>query len=374
MYKSYKFFSLLTWLLLAAFLVTGCGGGGEQKQATDVKSDETKATKKIGIVLSSGGRGDKSFNDAAIAGLERAKKELGIEYKDIQPKEVAEDEKSLEFLAKEKYDLVIGVGFMMGDALAKVAAKYPESKFAIIDFHYDKGTPKNVVELNFKEHEGSFLAGVLAAMTSKSNTVGFVGGMNMPLIHRFEGGFSQGVKAVKPDAKILVGYAGTDPAAFNNPTKGKEIALDQIAKGADVIYHASGGTGQGVFEAATAKNIYAIGVDSNQNYVKPGFVIASMLKRVDVAVFNTVNNVVQDKYQGGVSSVFGLKEDGVGLTDLNKLTVEETTGVPAEDQSKIQKAKDSISQEAKAKVEEYKNKIISGQLTVEDWITGKPAK
>ncbi len=365
-----KLWALITGLILLAFMATGCGGGEKQ---TATSQESAKEAKKIGIVLSTGGRGDKSFNDAAIAGLEKAKKELGIEYKDVQPKEVAEDEKSLDFLAKEKYDLVIATGFMMGEALEKVAAKYPDTKFAIIDYHYDKGTPKNVVELNFKEHEGSFLVGVLAASTTKTNTVGFVGGMNMPLIHRFEGGYVQGVKAIKPDAKILVGYAGTDPGAFNNPTKGKEIALDQINKGADVIYHASGGTGQGVFEAAAAKNIYAIGVDSNQNYVKPGFIIASMLKRVDVAVFNTVKSVVEGNYQGGVSSVFGLKEDGVGLTDLNSLTPEETTGISSEDQASIKKAKDGISQDAKAKVDEYKNKIVSGEITVADWIIGKPA-
>lgn len=358
----------LVSVLVLSIALTGCGG---QTATPDNKAagDKAASGKKVGIVLSTGGKGDKSFNDAAIAGLEKAKKELGITYKDIQPKDVAEDEKSLEFLAKEGYELVFAVGFMMADALAKVAPKYPNTKFAIIDSSYGDKTPANVLGLVFKEHEGSFLAGALAASLTKNNVVGFVGGMDMPLIHRFEGGFTEGVKAVKPDAKVLAAYAGTDGTAFNNPDKGKEIALDMISKNADIIYHAAGGTGQGVFEASESKGIKAIGVDSNQNWVKPGTVIASMLKRVDVAVFNTTKAVVDGTFKGANTQVFGLVENGVGLTDLTQLTVEETTGLKEDEQKKIKAAKDAIPADVKTKIEDLKKQIVDGKIKVADWMT-----
>ena len=372
-----KFAIILTAIMLLSFSIIGCGGNKVENSTDTSKTGDVtpKSNIKVGIVLSTGGKGDKSFNDAAIEGLELAKKELGIAYKDIQPKNVADDEKSLEFLAKEGYNLVFAVGFMQQEALAKVAPKYPNVKFAIIDSEYGDKTPPNVIGLVFKEHEGSFLAGVLAASMTKTKIVGFVGGMDMALIHRFEGGFQAGVKYIIPDAKILSAYAGTDGSAFNNPDKGKEIALDMISKGADIIYHAAGGTGQGVFEACSTKGIKAIGVDSNQNWVKPGTVIASMLKRVDVAVGNTVKSVADGSYKGGITKVFGLPEDGVALTDLNVLTPEETIGESAEDQKKIKDLKDSIPDEVKTKIEDIKKKIISGEIKVPDWLVeGKPNK
>jgi len=361
---------LIACLFMLSSILVACG-----KKTDNPVSTTPEKKVKVGIVLSTGGKGDKSFNDSAIAGLEKAKKELGIEYKDIQPKDVADDEKSLEFLAKEGYDLVIAVGFMMGDALAKVAPKYPNTKFAIIDSSYDKPAD-NIKCLVFKEHEGSYLAGMLAASMSKTDVVGYVGGMDMPLIHRFEGGFTAGVKAVKPNATVLAAYAGTDGGAFNNPAKGKEIALDMISKKADIIYHASGGTGQGVFEAAESKGILAIGVDSNQNWVKPGTIIASMLKKVDIAVFNTVKDVKDNKFKGGKDGmgIFGLKENGVGLTDLTNLTVEESAkDVTADNQKKIKDLKATIPADVKTKIEEAKTKISNGEIKVPDWmIDGKP--
>lgn len=363
----------MVFMFVSVTLLSGCTTQrGNQQEETGIPD-----RLKVGIVLSTGGRGDKSFNDAAIVGLEKAKKDIGIDYKDVQPKDVAEDERSLEFLAKGDYDLIFAVGFMMGDALAKVAPKYPEKKFAIIDYSYvdetgKSTTPANVKELVFKEHEGSFLAGALAGMMTKSDVVGFVGGMDMPLIHRFEGGFTAGAKYVNPDATVLVSYAGTDSTAFNNPDRGKEIALDMISKKADIIYHASGGTGQGVFEASEGKAL-AIGVDSNQNWVKPGTVVASMIKRVDVAVYDTIKSVVDGTFKGGTTQVFGLEQNGVGLTDLSELTPEETQDLSEENQEKIRKLKDSIPSDVKKKIDDLKNKIINGEIKVPDWmLEGKP--
>lgn len=367
------------WLglvLLALLALTGCLG----KKQTPAPGGTTPAPggggaattpapatgPRVGIVLSTGGKGDKAFNDAAIRGLEQAKSELGISYRAIEPKEMANDESALSFLSKEKYDLIIGVGFLMGDAMKKVATANPDRKYAIIDYEVDA---PNVTSLVFTEHEGSFLAGALAALTSKTGTVGFIGGMNSPLINRFEGGFTAGAKYARKDVKVLSNYAADDPKGFNDPARGKELALSQYRQGADVIYHAAGGTGSGVFEAAREQKRYAIGVDSNQNWVQPGFVIASMLKRVDVAVLENVRALKGGTWKGGVQ-VFGLKENGMALTSLDKLDPEETT-VPADQQAAIMAAKNAIPAEAKTRIPQIRDGIIKGEIKVPDWIKGK---
>jgi basic membrane protein A len=266
---------------------------------------------KVGVVYDVGGRGDKSFNDAAYKGLQDAIKKLGVEGKDVEPGEGgANREELLRLLAEQGYDLVIGVGFLFTDALTKVAKEFPNTKFAIVDGVVE-GLP-NVRSLTFTEHEGSFLVGAIAGLMTKTNKVGFVGGMDMDLIHKFEAGYKAGVKYVNPKAQVLVNYIGVTGDAFKDPVKGKELALSQFKQGADIVYHASGASGEGVIEAAKEMKKFAIGVDSDQNWIAPGYVLTSMLKRVDVAVYNTIEDVVKGKFTGGIK-VYGLKENGVGV-------------------------------------------------------------
>ena len=262
---------------------------------------------KVGLVLDKGGKDDKSFNTSAYEGAMKAQKELGIELKYVE----ATDNNSLEVLhrnfAQKKYDLIIGVGFAQLDAVKKVSALFPQTQFAIVDG--DVSAP-NVRALLFEEHEGSFLVGAAAAMKSKTGVVGFIGGMDIPLIRRFQKAYEAGVKHVNPKATVITNYIGVTGEAWNNPAKAKEIALAQIGKKADVVFHAAGASGSGLFDAAAEKNVYAIGVDSNQNWIKPGVVLTSMLKRVDVAVFETIKQANDKKFKAGVVR-FGLRDSGV---------------------------------------------------------------
>ena len=271
--------------------------------------------------------------------------------------------------------LVISIDAMGGDnapetviaGVKKAHEKYPDVKFALVDASYANGEVPNSVGLVFKDNEGSYLAGVLAAEMSKTKKVGFIGGMESPVIHGFEGGYTAGAKSVK-GTKVYTGYVATDPSGFTDLDKGRELTLDFISKGVDVVYHAAGATGQGVFDAAASKGIKAIGVDSNQNYVKPGVILASMLKCVDVAVYEACECVVDKKFEGGITKTFGLKDGGVGLTDLYNLTIEETEGVSKEDEKKIKDLKDSIPVKVKNKIEKTKEDIISGKIVVPDWL------
>jgi basic membrane protein A len=204
---------------------------------------------------------------------------------------------------------VIGVGFLFTEAIRAVARDHPEVRFVLVDGEIED--LPNVASLVFREHEGSFLVGALAALTSETGTVGFVGGMDVPLIHKFEAGYRAGATYQRPDVKVLVGYAGVRPEAFADPVRGKEIALSQMARGADVVFHAAGVTGLGVIEAAKEQGRLAIGVDSNQNGVAPGVVLTSMVKRVDVAIHRAVGDAVNDRFRGGLVE-FGLREEGVG--------------------------------------------------------------
>jgi len=305
---------VLSALCLVVLVVAGCGGGTKRESGGAPAGKGAKV--RVGLVFDVGGRGDQSFNDAAYAGLERAMKELGIpaanvEY--IEPGEGGDRESALRQLAAGEYDLILGIGFLFSDDILAVAKDFPAKNFACVDMNVPESgeLPANVVALKFKEEEGSYLVGALSGWLTKTNTVGFVGGMQIPLIKKFEAGYVAGVKKANPAATVDVKYAGVDGNAFKNPTKGKELALAIYGAGADIIYHASGSTGLGVFEAANEKGTFAIGVDSDQYSAMPGRVLTSMIKRVDVAVFDTIEDQIDGTFPGGQTHIFGLKEKGV---------------------------------------------------------------
>ena len=260
-----------------------------------------------------GGRGDKSFNDAAYQGLEAAKQQLGITFTTLETSEGADREPQMRQLAAGEAPLIFGVGFLFTDDVKALAKEFPDKKFACVDMTVQDGEtlPPNLVALKFREEQGSFLVGALAGLLTKTGKVGFVGGMDIPLIRKFQAGCTAGVKAVNPAAEVLVKYAGNTGEAFRDPTKGKELALAEYQAGADIIYHASGSTGLGVFEAARQLDKLAIGVDSDQHDEAPGFILTSMVKRVDTAVLETIREVKEGRWSGGVHT-FGLESDGVG--------------------------------------------------------------
>jgi basic membrane protein A and related proteins len=263
---------------------------------------------KPAIVYDLGGKFDKSFNEGVFSGAEQFKKEFGVEYRDFEPQTDAQREQALRRFARDGYSPIVAVGFSQATALEKVAKEFPNLKFAIIDAKVDA---PNVQSILFQEHEGSFLVGLLAALASKTDKVGFVGGMDIPLIRKFACGYVQGVKHANKGTEVFQNMTGTTGAAWNDPVKGAELARSQIDRGADVIYHAAGGTGIGVLRAAADAGKLGIGVDSNQNGLHPGKVLTSMLKRVDVATYNTFKEVRDNAWKPGVL-VLGLKEDGVG--------------------------------------------------------------
>ena len=278
----------------------------------------------VGLVFDIGGRGDKSFNDAAYAGLQKAQQDLGIRFSTLETSEGSDREAQLRQLASGDSKLVFGVGFLFTDDVRALAKEFPDKKFACIDYTVTPGDtlPPNLVALKFREEEGSFLVGALAALLTKTNKVGFVGGMEIPLIKKFQAGFVAGAKAANPNVQVLIKYAGTTGAAFKDPTKGKELALAEYHAGADIIFHASGSTGLGVFEAARELKKLAIGVDSDQYDEAPGVVLTSMVKRVDTAVFDTIKETKDGQWRNGVRD-FGLAEHGVTWVydDRNKALI-----------------------------------------------------
>ncbi len=302
---------------------------------------------KPALIYDLGGKFDKSFNEAAFNGAEKFKAETGIEYREFEIANDAQREQALRKFAGDGNNPIVVAGFSWAAALEKVSAEYPDTKFAIIDMVV-AGKP-NVKSIVFKEQEGSYLAGIMAALAAKSDKVGFVGGMDIPLIHKFACGYVGGVKSVKPNAEVFQAYTGSDPSAWNDPVKGGEITKSQIAQGADVVYHAAGGTGVGVLQAAAEANKLGIGVDSNQNGLQPGKVLTSMLKRVDVAVYNSFMDVKNDKFAADIQNL-GLKEDGVGvaLDDNNKALV---------------------TPEMTAAVDKAKADIVAGTVTVHDYMS-----
>ncbi len=301
---------------------------------------------KPAIVYDKGGKFDKSFNEGVFAGAEKFRSETGVAFRDFEPSNDAQIEQALRRFARDGNSPIIAVGFSQATALQKVAAEYPALKFTIIDMVVDLPNVQSVV---FKEHEGSYLVGLLAGMASKTGKVGFVGGMDIPLIRKFACGYVQGVKAASKDAEIFQNMTGSTPAAWNDPVKGGELARSQIDRGADVIYHAAGGTGIGVLRAAADAGKLGIGVDSNQNALQPGKVLTSMLKRVDVATYESFKAARDGSWKPGLS-VLGLKEGGVGwaLDDANKALV---------------------TAEMKAAADKAKADIVSGAVKVHDYMS-----
>ena len=311
----------------------------------------TGDTVDVGVVFDLGGRGDKSFNDGAYLGAERAEKELGVRVRFIEPGEGSDRESGLRLLAAEGMDLVIGVGFIFTDDLTQLAKEYPTTRFAGVDYSVATDQngkvippPPNLAALKFREEQGSFLVGALAALVGRSKKVGFVGGMDFPLIQKFEMGYKAGVKKVCPDCEVISQYAGVTPEAFRNPGKGKELALSQYQQGVNVIFHASGSTGLGVFEAARQTGKLAIGVDADQYKEAPGFVLTSMVKGVDNAVFDAIKRVKERRFEGGIYQ-YGLAENGVGYVyDANNEKL-----IPAD---------------VRARLESLKQDIVSGRIVV----------
>jgi basic membrane protein A len=304
------------------------------------------ADDKPAVLFDIGGKFDKSFNEGIYNGAEKFKKESGIAYGEFEISNEAQREQALRNFADQGYSPIIAAGFAQAAALEKVAKEYPDQKFAIIDMVVDL---PNVQSIVFKEDEGSYLVGMAAALATKSGKVGFVGGMDIPLIRKFACGYVQGVKATKPDATVFQNMTGDTGAAWNDPVKGGELAKAQIAQGADVVYHAAGGTGVGVLQAAADNGALGIGVDSNQNGLHPGKVLTSMLKRVDVATYDVMKTAKDGTFKAGINSL-GLAQDGVGyaVDDNNK---ELLTG------------------DMQAKIEAAKADIISGKLQVHDYMS-----
>ena len=329
---------------------------------------------RIGIALTPQGRGDKSFNDMCIKGLERAVADFGIEYKDVTPQNVAENMNALNYLAEEKYDIIFAVAFNFTNDIVTAAEQYPDVNFCGIDCSYETAIPKNLQSVIFNEQEGTYLAGIVAAMMTKTGTIGFVGGMNSPLVDKFEGGFVAGVQSVNPDVKIMSACTGSDATAWADSAKAKEIALDQISKSADIIYHVANVAGMGVFEAAAEKGIFVIGQDENQNVINPGLTLASGIKSCDMAIYNIIKEYVEKgTFNGGGTYIGNTENGGVRLTSLSDLEDEELA-LSGEDQVKIQAMKDAIPEEVKTAVAKAEAGIIDGSIIVPNWqVNGRPS-
>jgi basic membrane protein A len=299
------------------------------------------------IVFDMGGKFDKSFNEAAYTGAERFKKETGIAYREFEVSNESQREQALRNMARRGATHVVSVGFSQRSAVDKVAPEFPQVKFTLIDAVVEQ---PNVASILFKEQEGSFLVGMLAALASKTGKVGFVGGMDIPLIRAFGCGYVQGVRHVNPQAEVIQNMTGTTPAAFMDPTKGSELARSQFDRGVDVVYAAAGATGLGVLQTARDAGKLAIGVDSNQNHLHPGVMLTSMTKRVDQAVFNTFSAGKDGSWKPGVT-VLGLAESGVdwALDEHNRKLV---------------------TADMETKVNQAKAAIIAGSIKVADYRQG----
>ena len=297
------------------------------------------------VVFDMGGKFDKSFNEGVFNGVEQFKEETGISYREFEVTNETQREQAIRRMAQRGANPVLGVGFAQADAIGKVAAEFPDTRFSLIDGVVDA---PNVQSIVFKEHEGSFLVGMLAVMASETGTVGFVGGMDIPLIRRFACGYDQGAKYVSKDAEVIQNMTGTTPAAWTNPGRGAELARSQFDRGADVVYAAAGATGIGVLQAAADNGKYAIGVDSNQNHLHPGTMLTSMIKRVDVAAYNTFMSGKDGSWKAGFN-VLGLAEGGVGWAlDEHNASL--------------------ITDDMKTAVEKAREDIIAGKIVVHDYM------
>ena len=295
------------------------------------------------LIFDLGGKFDKSFNEAAFMGAKRWADETGGSFREIELQSEAQREQALRRFAEAGSNPIVMAGFAFADALGQVAADYPDTKFTIIDMVVDAPNVRSVV---FNEHEGSYLVGMMAAEASKSGTVGFIGGMDIPLIRKFACGYAQGVMAANPDAKVIANMTGTTPSAWNDPVKGSELTKAQISQGADVVYAAAGGTGVGVLQTAADEGILSIGVDSNQNYMHPGKVLTSMLKRVD--------NAVYDAFKAGADVETGFQVMGVANGGIGYAMDEYNAAL--------------VSDEMKTAVDAAAAKIASGELKVHDYM------
>lgn len=285
---------------------------------------------KVGMVTDVGGVNDQSFNQSAWEGLQRTKKEMGIKVSYQESKQDADYPANLETLYDAKNDLIWGIGFKMADAILIAAKQNPKQKYAIIDYSYGAKTPPNVLGVMFKAEEGAFLAGYISAKMSKTGTLGFIGGMSVPIIHSFQYGFKAGAKYANPKINILEQYA----ESFTDAAKGKAIANQMVGKGADVVFHAAGAVGDGVIEAVKEKNKMAVGVDRDQNYLAPKNVITSSMKRIDNAIFNVVADLNKGTFKGGTTIEYGLKD---GAVDVAPTTTKMVPSILLEDVAKLKK-------------------------------------
>jgi len=346
----------LFWASLFAvvFAAAACGGDKTATTGGGATTETAQATSdiKVGVAFDVGGLGDQSFNDAANRGLEAAIEEGLIAEQNtklIEPNATGSNrDDNIVLLADEGYDLVVAVGFAFSPGIDEIAKDYPETYFAVVDGFAAEAD--NVVNLTFKEHEGSFLVGAAAALKSETGTIGFLGGQRGPLIERFEAGYVAGAEAAVPDVKTLVEYIGDDVTAFNDPTKGEALASKMYDAGADVIYHAAGASGAGLFQAAVAADALAIGVDSDQSLTaspeQQQLILTSMLKRVDTAVHDVIQAVVDDAFESGTQT-FGLAEEGVDYA-VNEYNDNE----------------ELLSSEIQTKLEEFRQQILDGAIEV----------
>ena len=299
------------------------------------------AALRVGLIYDVTGRGDLSFCDAAYAGAKKAENEWGFKLTEVTPSQSTDTELTLRRLAKLKYDLVIGVGFLFQEPMKRVAADFPNVKFALIDAIIEQ---PNVASLTYRAHEGTYLAGVMAALKTETKQIGFIGGMKVPLVEAFEIGFHAGMKAANLDVELVADYVGVTPQAFNDPAKAKELALAQYNRGVDIILAAAGASGLGVLEAAKAKDKLIIWVDSNGNHLAPGLVLTSVIKGVEMSVYETIKSVQEGNFSGGLKD-YGLKKGGVEyiVDDVNR---------------------ELLSDEILKQVEAFKAKIIAGDIVV----------
>jgi len=339
--------------LVLSLVAVGCGGGGGGGGG-DQGGGGGGSNVRPALVLDIGGLGDQSFNDSAYAGLQRAKKEFSAETETLESSAATDYVNNLTQLADQGYDPVFAVGFLMTDAVNEIAPQYPDINFAIVDSIVE---PKNAASLVFREQEGSYLAGVVAGLMTQEETqyttpddkiVGFLGGQESDLIGKFEAGYVAGVESVCSDCEVLVTYAGSTPDAFNDPAKGKEISLQQINDGADIIYHASGATGAGLFDAAKEQDAFAIGVDADQGKLIPDApILTSVVKRVDNAVFQAISDANDGNFPGGEVIDLGLKEKGLSLAPFGRFDGD-------------------VPQEVKDEVDKAQKGIINGDIKVPD--------
>ena len=325
-------------LLKSMAVLAGAVALSATAQAADVKP---------AVIYDMGGKFDKSFNEGVWNGVKRFQDETGIEVMEFEVTNETQREQAMRRMAERGATVILGVGFAQADAIAKVSAEFPDTQFSIIDVSWLDGA--NLRQYAFKEHEGSYLVGVAAAKASETGKVGFIGGMDIPLISKFACGYVGGAKSVNANIEVYQNMTGTTPSAWNDPAKGAELTRSQIDRGADVVYHAAGGTGGGVIQAAADAGKLAIGVDSNQNGLAPGSVLTSMLKRVDVAAYNTFMDAKNDAFTAGVQ-ILGVAEGGVGWAlDENNASL--------------------ITADIKAAIDAAEADILSGKVKVHDYLT-----